>query len=736
MFFIKMPAKKSLLLLALGTALTPALTPALACGPDFPQQLIANRTLSLTQLPEPVFANEIRDLAAKTATLPIPEKTFTDQYDWSSDKTISATHQAEQQLLKVEEAVLVAQMRQQTTVEAALAIGAPLSAELKLYTAAAVAFQQQQFSQAEILLRQVLALPLAEQQQRRSWALFSLARLLQNAENSTTSHTVDSANTTEALALYQQLQQEVAAGLADPLQLAVASLGEQARIYKNSGDWQQAIGLYAAQAGYQESGRASLLQLSRELLQMPNETLKPLLSQPAVPQLLSRYLLTQATSLKYSDPALVSRFLTLLSAEADIRLANATALAAISYQQGDFALAQQLLTYAKPEPLFYWLSAKLAVRTNDLAAAAQAYAKAAQAFPTALPEPALRADPYAVMAISEQLQRNQQATQCRIQAEAGILQLQRGDYLAAMQLLYQAGGEYWQDAAYIAERVLTTAELQAFVDAQVPAGKIKPDSEWNYFGDTEPNTLLRNLLARRLMREGQYQQAQGYFVDPTLQQLAQDYQQAARQSQPGPLASMAQRFGLDIGRIDNAKALFQLATLSRQHGLELLGYEMAPDYQVFYGQFEFYGPEPTTTPAIPDAEQQRLLQSAAKPEKRFHYRYLAAEFANKAASLVPANSQAFAATLCHASTWLINSDPALATQYYRRYLNEGPYVSWGADFGIRCPAPDFASAKNRLLDNNQKYWRHELRQAKGWLVPAAGFVLLALALVIWRRKRG
>ena len=307
-------------------------------------------------------------------------------------------------------------------------------------------------------------------------------------------------------------------------------------MYKNSGDWQQAIGLYAAQAGYQESGRASLLQLSRELLQMPDTVLKPLLTQPAVPQLLSRYLFTQASSLKYSDPALISRFLTLLSAEADIRLANATALAAISYQQGDFALVRQLLTYAEPEPLFYWLSAKMAVRDNHLAAAAEAYAKAAQAFPAALPAPALRADPYAEVPISEQLQRNQQATQCRIQAEAGVLQLQRGDYLAAMQLLYQAGAEYWQDSAYIAERVLTSKELQAFVDAQVPAGKVKAESQWNYFGDTEPNSLLRNLLARRLMREGQYQLAQRYFVDPKLQQLANDYQQAASQSKPGTFA--------------------------------------------------------------------------------------------------------------------------------------------------------------------------------------------------------
>ena len=145
---------------------------------------------------------------------------------------------------------------------------------------------------------------------------------------------------------------------------------------------------------------------------------------------------------------------------------------------------------------------------------------------------------------------------------------------------------------------------------------------------------------------------------------------------------------------------------------------MAPDYQVFYGQFEFYGPEPTTASVIPDAEQQRVLQSAATPEKkRFHYRYLAAELANKAADLLPANSQAFAASLCHANIWLINSDPVLAAQYYRRYLNQGPYVAWGSDFGIRCPTPNFDSAKQRLALNNQQHWRAELRQAKGWLVP-------------------
>ena len=70
MFIFRTAPKKSLLLLALSSTMIPAL----ACGPDFPQQLLANRNLSLTQLPEPIFASEISDLATKITTLPQPEK--------------------------------------------------------------------------------------------------------------------------------------------------------------------------------------------------------------------------------------------------------------------------------------------------------------------------------------------------------------------------------------------------------------------------------------------------------------------------------------------------------------------------------------------------------------------------------------------------------------------------------------------------------------------------------------
>ncbi len=302
-------------------------------------------------------------------------------------------------------------MRQQTDAATAIQIGAALPQELALYTAGAVAFAKQDTASAASLWRQLLALPAAQQAQRRSWALYSLARLLLQQAEPTAS--------LEAQQLLQSLQQDVSNGLADPLQLVVASLGEQARLALATNDWQQAIGLYAAQAGYEESGRASLLQLSKQLLALPDAELTPLLAQPKVAQLLSRYLLTQQQMLSYQAPEQVSRLSQLLLQQPTVRLDNALQLAALSYQQGQFELVPALLAQADDSPLRWWLTAKMALRQNDLTAAADAYAKAAKAFPTELPAPALQPDRYAEVPTPQRLQQIQLDSQCRLQAEAG-----------------------------------------------------------------------------------------------------------------------------------------------------------------------------------------------------------------------------------------------------------------------------------------------------------------------------
>ncbi len=710
-----------LTVLTTSIALTLASAPAQSCGPDFPLQLLSERGTHLQNLPEPEFAVLVTQLASQPVSWPVPEKVFQSQYDYQAGRLISSTEQAEQQLLPTEDAKRVAAMRQQNDAAAALQAGKDLSDELRLYTAAAVAFRKDTKT-AAALFQQVLALPAAAQQQRRSWALYSLARL--QAETAPE----------QAIQLWQKLRAEVAAGLADPLQLAVASLGEEARLLLAQQQWPQAIGLYATQAHYDASGHASLLQLSRQLLAKPDAELQPLLTGPAVSRLLSLYLLSQLSGLQYSAPQQLTRLLQLLQQSPEVQLTNALELAAVSYQQGQYDNATLLLKQASDSPLKWWLSAKLALRSNDLAAAATAYAKASKAFPTTLPAPAKAPEFQYDEAFSRQISRKQLQTQCRVEAEAGVLALQRGEYLQAMRLLYQAGSEFWQDTAYIAERVLTTAELQQFVDAEVPQGQPKADSQWSWFGDTEPNTLLRQLLARRLLREGQTDTAQRYFVEPKLQQLAQQYQQLQQKSSANALQTQLEHLGrylqLDLGQLGRADALFQLARLTRQHGLELLGYELAPDYQVFYGQFEFY---PSHTPPlwpIPAAEQQRLTQSAPVPDKRFHYRYIAADLAAQSAELWPQNSQAYAASLCAATTWLIHRDPEMAQQYYRQYLQHGAYVPWGADFGIRCPEPDLASAENRLQAN----FKASLPRKRELALAAVLLLLAGAGGWAWRRS--
>lgn len=730
--------------------------PVSACGPDFPLQLLSDRGQHLTDLPEPLFASEILALASKTPTFTTEAPKFIRHFDWQQEQWISAAVQAEQQLLPEVQAAVVAQMRQQTSAAAALTIGQHLPKELLWYTAGAVAFHQQDRLTAIQLWRQLLELPAAEQQQRRSWALFSLAHALrlqateqtteqtkQQTTNQTTNQTLPPTNGTamvEALELWQQLQMEVSTGLPDPLQLAVASLGEQARIAYQQGNWTTAIGLYAAQAQYDETGRASLLQLSRHLLALSDDQLTSLLQQPKVASLLSRYLMTQQQALSMQAPEQLQRLTQLLLQHPNIKLDNALQLAVLSYQQQQFTLVEALLPHATESPMRWWLSAKMALRKNDLTAAAAAYAKAAKAFPTELTPATLSIGTAEPLSHSDWLTAQQRAKQCRIHAEAGVLQLQRGDYVSALQLLYHSGSDYWQDTAYIAERVLTVAELQQFVDEHVPVGTPKASSEWQYFGDTAPDTLIRHLLARRLMRAGDYAQAEAYWSDPSLRDIAQQYALARQQGQANWLSGLRQVLGWsDIPR---AQALFQAARIMRTHGLALFGFELAPDFQVYYGQFTGW---PNTTPfvgawSVPEAEQQRYAAHEAVPNRRFHYRYQAAEIANASADWLPVTSQAYAATLCHATTWLIHRDPEEAQSYYQRYLATGPYVSWGADFGIRCPAPDFDKARQRASEQVQQQLRHQLRQIyqhlKAHLIPWSGVgVLLLVGVVGWIRAR-
>ena len=77
--------------------------------------------------------------------------------------------------------------------------------------------------------------------------------------------------------------------------------------------------------------------------------------------------------------------------------------------------------------------------------------------------------------------------------------IEADDYAGALAACLDGG--HWEDAAFVAERVMTTAELIQFVDTRPvpPPPRSRPDNEsW----PVHPETSLRELLARRLTRAG------------------------------------------------------------------------------------------------------------------------------------------------------------------------------------------------------------------------------------------
>src|SRR3546814_913337 len=98
----------------------------------------------------------------------------------------------------------------------------------------------------------------------------------------------------QAQEAFRQARQMSISGFSDPLELGVASLGEEARVAYTRGDWNSAIELYASQNLLgSEVGYSSLKQLVGDLSEQPDEHLMRLLKGKAVQQLITASLLSR-----------------------------------------------------------------------------------------------------------------------------------------------------------------------------------------------------------------------------------------------------------------------------------------------------------------------------------------------------------------------------------------------------------------------------------------------------------
>ncbi|MGX1083579.1 hypothetical protein [Pseudomonas sp. AP3_22 TE3818] len=680
---------------------------ALACGPDFPMRLLDNRGQSLTELPEGNFSFEISRLGHAIRGL----KNVTAGADYSDQPdAVALRDQAEQAGLSAEQQVLVKHLRGLTDAHQVETEGAQLPPELRWYLAGAVAFGAGDNASAAGYFKKVLALPAEQRASRSTWAAYSLGRALfaMSAEANAAPDLLE-----QSAKAFEQTRQLSIDGFSDPLELGVASLGEEARVVRAAGDWNRAIELYATQNLHGSAvGYSSLKLLMADLMTLPDDQVAELLKGQPVQQLVTASLISRLGWSFGDQPPNEQKMIKLLQNSTRGSLENADRLAAMNYQQGDYASAKAFLEHAGDGGLAWWLRAKLAVRDGDKNAAAAAYAKAAQAFPQNESWGERRTPDYDY----ETLQ-----PKCRVEGESAILALQRGDYLQAFDQLYRSKSIYWFDAATVAERVLTLEELKHYVDTQVPAPPPLSQQERDNYVPLPVAASLRNLLGRRLLREGHYEQALAYFDNDGLRHKARLY---GEQRQAADSAWWPTR---------RAAALFNAAWTAREWGMDILGYEMAPDYATFGGNYILENAELKVGPLMAEDEVKRQQASAAQPDQRYHYRFVATALASKAADNLPHTSQAFAAVLCEASGW--NSSLEEQSAIYQRYVKEGPYVEWAADFGHQCPYPDFENADKRYVTQVTDAARSALRPYKTPLQVGSVLAFAAAALLLFKRRR-
>ncbi|HEX7815784.1 hypothetical protein [Dyella sp.] len=661
-------------------------------------------------------------------------------------------------------------------------------------------FNTTMLDKAVTYFERVLALPAGQAKSRSVWAAYMLGRIhAVRALAYAGSPTQFKQERDAAAKSFELVRTRALAGDSDTQGLGVASFGEEAQLFLyNNGklcswsdfynakdcatrmapsDLKHAIALYSAQAGHHsDNAMRSLEQIAYAITQSPPLT-RQMVDGPLSQRLLVAYVLARHSDSSVGDspatsdsapaaPEKDSKVATLVDAivaAGGEPAVGADRLAALCYEAGRYDLAAKLLDKTHG-PLTSWLRAKLALQKGDMAAAAAAYAEAAKAFPKA-------DDPQANIEPSN--------TQL-ILGEQGVLALARGEYVEAMGHLFDAavrvGGDgnqyngeeadpddagtgYANDMNFVAERVLTVDELKSFVDAHAPASpapqpKADKNAEGGGYSVIPVADSLRWLLARRLMRAGRYDEALAYFPasgdsrfgNVDLRAKAKEYAQDLHD---------AEHRWTDIGK---AQAAYAAAAIARANGMEILGYEQNPDFTDNGGSFPGGSGQDEKSMKqtfVTDGERQRYDQSQAKPNQRFHYRYLAVDQASRAADLLPPRSQAFAAVLCKATGWMMDgpgddyfdyNDQSPAKDkddertrrigaLYGRYVKQGPYVEWADDFGRGCPEPDFDAARKLKRAQQIRAIKHAIR--RHWPMELGGLVVVVagVAFALGRRRK-
>jgi LysM repeat protein len=537
-------------------------------------------------------------------------------------------------------------------------------------------------SPARAAWEKLLARPAPERHFKSTWAAYMLGRAYEEEDAE------------KAIGYYQQVRTLARHGFADSTGLATASLGWEARLKLQQGDFEQAIELYLEQLAAGDSSaygslRTSCSEALENLLSLPN-----LAMNPRTQRVITAYLVSRGQMSKTDDMTMAWLDAVESAGIKDVDSAEKLALAA--YQNNQPAIAQRWINRSGHTPVAQWLQVKLLLQAGKLDQAASLLTQVAESFPVEPPDTNNFVEPSLAANLSTSSDCHSIPAGCQVLGELGVLRLTRREYTEALDCLLKAG--FWMDAAYVAERMLSLDELKNYVDQHWPAvtAERNPDEKAQYIDS--PRSLytqrqnIRYLLARRLTRSIRGSEARPYY--PV--EFADHFDNLVR--------SLGDGWNESLPPAARANALRDAAFIARTNGLELLATELQPDWAIHGGSFEegiTWENRVTNSleAKIVPAGREEIIRAShhnADPEERYHYRYQAAFLGWTAATLMPNNSEETARILCVAGSWLKNRDPETADVFYKALVRRNRKTALGAEADRRHWFPNIDSFGNMI----------------------------------------
>lgn len=568
--------------------------------------------------------------------------------------------------------------KEDETANAKAAIAAEFPSEFADYHRGALLYEEGKWEEASAAWQELLKRPPEERHYRSVWAAFMLGKAGLKREDP------------KAPEWFQRTRELAAGGFADALGMAADSYGWEARSEWKQDHPEKAARLYLTQLALGDTSaivslkalipdrwpQDGLLNYGPESEERekwtPEQTatdqkeagrkLAAAARDPLLRRLVTLHILASGSGrsrlfpdTKTSGHPRSAHWLKTIEGLKLKEVREAEYLGWIAYESGEYAAAARWLALARPEiPAAAWLRAKLLWREGKTAEAARSMAKAWEPIAIAAERHASQSD-----LPSEGIYDGRMSFESRAGGDLAAMRLARGDFVQAMEIFRQGG--LWADAAYLAERVLTTEELKHSVETAPE----KPGSSVE---------SLAYLLGRRLVREGKYAEAAPYLPVP-YRKILQAYVDALKIARDARLPKMAR-----------AQAWYTAAYLARYDGMELMGTEEAPDVFAFGGDYlmidiarqrlsglareDRWGEDqkaklrPITLPTTAE-EIRRLKAHRIQPDVRFHYRIIAAEHAMEAAKLLPDQSEELADVLNVSGGWLVDRDNKMADRYYQ-----------------------------------------------------------------------